>query len=68
MKTFIKKQANKQIYSKTWDFPGSPVVDCTSTAVGTGSIPGPGTKIPHALHLSPPPPKNQKTNYGKTQT
>ena len=29
------------------DFPGSPVVQ-TATAGGTGSIPGPGTKIPYA--------------------
>ena len=31
------------------DFPGSPVVKTpASTAGGTGSIPGQGTKIPHA--------------------
>ena len=33
---------------RMWDFPGSPVVDCTSDAGGAGSIPGPGTKIPRA--------------------
>ena len=37
------KQRNKQ----TWDFAGSPAVK-TSTAEGASSIPGWGTKIPHA--------------------
>ena len=33
-----------------WDFPGSPVVKVPHTSNGgdTGSIPGRGTKIPHA--------------------
>ena len=34
---------------KTWDFPGGPVVkDLPSNAGDVGSIPGWGTKIPHA--------------------
>ena len=33
--------------SKSWDFPGTPVVK-TSTEGDMGSIPGRGTKIPHA--------------------
>ena len=40
-----------RIYRKewTWDFPGGPVVKTLpSTAGGAGSIPGWGTKIPHA--------------------
>ena len=38
-----------------WDFPGGPVVKTLpSNAGGAGSIPGRGTKIPHASQ-----PKNQ---------
>ena len=39
----------------TWDFPGGPVVkNPPSNAGDTGSIPGRGTKIPHAAgQLSP---------------
>ena len=34
---------------QSWDFPGSPVVKSLSSNAGdTGSIPGQGTKIPHA--------------------
>ena len=38
-----------------WDFPGSPVVkNLPSNAADAGSIPGQGTKIPHAMgQLSP---------------
>ena len=38
-----------------WDFPGSPLVkNPLSNARDTGSVPGPGTKIPHAMgQLSP---------------
>ena len=40
-----------------WDFPGGPVVKISpSSAGGVGSIPGRGTKIPHALR-----PKTQNT-------
>ena len=35
----------------------------TTTAVGTGSIPGWGTKIPHAVSNDPPPKK--RWNYLK---
>ena len=36
--------------SAIWDFPGAPVVKTSpSTTGGAGSIPGRGTKIPHAL-------------------
>ena len=36
------------------DFPGGPVVkNPPSNAGDVGSIPGRGTKIPHAGHLSP---------------
>ena len=41
--------------SQGWEFPGGPVVKTSpSNAGGAGSIPGWGTKIPHALR-----PKNQ---------
>ena len=46
------------IESHIWDFPGGPVVETTpSNAEDTGSIPGWGTKMPHAtgqlsLHLA----------------
>ena len=44
-----------QVQSLVGDFPGSPVVKTSSSnAGGTGSIPGRGAKIPHALR-----PKNQ---------
>ena len=33
----------------SWDFPGDPAVLCASNAGGMGSIPGWGTKIPHAV-------------------
>ena len=36
-----------------WNFPGSPVVKTLDpSAGGTGSIPGQGTKIPHAAGLA----------------
>ena len=42
----------------TWDFPGSPVVKTLpSSAVGGGSVPGRGAKIPHASR-----PKHQNIN------
>ena len=42
-------------YIHTWDFPGGPVVkNPPSNAGDMGSIPGQGTKIPHATgQLSP---------------
>ena len=37
------------IESQIWDFPGGPVVENTPSNVGgMGSIPGWGTKMPHA--------------------
>ena len=40
---------------RAWDFPGGPVVkNLPPNAGDIGSIPGRGTKIPHATeHLSP---------------
>ena len=40
---------------KLWDFPGGPVIkNLPSNAGDAGSIPGRGTKIPHAVgQLSP---------------
>ena len=57
-KTYNSKQASKMIMIKlTWvrDFPGGPVVKNPPSIAGdTGSIPGWGTEIPHALgQLSP---------------
>ena len=44
-----KKRKKKQRRGGTWDFPGGPVVkNPPSNAGDTGSIPGWGTKIPHA--------------------
>ena len=38
---------------KSMDFPGGPVVKTLSFQCrGTGSIPGPGTQIPHAMQHS----------------
>ena len=38
------------IIKNNWDFPGSPVVKTPpSNAEDVGSIPGQGTKIPHAM-------------------
>ena len=34
------------------DFPSGPVVKTVSSTVGLGSIPGPGTKIPHDARCS----------------
>ena len=43
-----------------WDFPGGPVVKTLPSNAGdTGSTPGQGAKIPHALG----PKKNQKTKH-----
>ena len=41
--------------SKHWNFPGGPVVkNQPSNAGDLGSIPGQGTKIPHAIGLLSP--------------
>ena len=49
----LKKKLKKKIVR--WDFPGGPVAkNPPSNAGDAGSIPGRGTKIPHAAeHLSP---------------
>ena len=50
----LATEQKQQIYINSWDFPGDPVVENLPCNAGdTGSIPGRGTKIPHALeHLS----------------
>ena len=59
----IKYQSSLRgrVNEKVLDLGSSLVVQwlglCPSTAGGTGSIPGQGTKIPHALRCSPPPQK-----------
>ena len=45
------------------DFPGGPVVKTSSTAVGSGSIPGQGTKIPHAMHCGQKKKKKREKRY-----
>ena len=48
--SFLTSLQNRVIRSGGWDFPGGPVVKTLpSTTGGAGSIPGQGTKIPHAL-------------------
>ena len=51
----MNKQNLKLKIQYHWDFPGGPVVkNSPSNAGDTGSIPGQGTKIPHATgQLSP---------------
>ena len=53
----LPREMKNYVYPKThtWDFPGGPVVkNPPSNAGNTGSIPGQGTKIPHAAgQLSP---------------
>ena len=47
-KTYYKAAVIKTVWS--WDLPGGPVLKTSpSSAGGTGSIPGWGAKIPHAL-------------------
>ena len=49
--------------AEPWDFPGGPEVKTSpSISGGVGSIPGQGTKIPHASQ-----PKNQNINRSNKQ-
>ena len=48
-----------------WGFPGGPVVKILPpNAKGSGLVPGPGTKIPHAVECSQ---KFFKTNFKKSE-
>ena len=49
------KRKKRYLKKQCWDFPGGPVVkNLPSNAGDVGSIPGQGTKIPHAAgQLSP---------------
>ena len=54
----IDKEILKLKNKRTWDFLGGPVVKTSpSNAGGASSIPGQGTKIPHASQ-----PKTQKNH------
>ena len=47
--TFSMKTLSRHQKTFCWDFPGTPVVKNSSSNAGDmGSIPGQGTKIPHA--------------------
>ena len=52
---FTQKESTQSLKGKGWDLPGGPVVkNPPSNAGDVGSIPGRGTKIPHAVgQLSP---------------
>ena len=61
----LRRQIQLTKDMKMGEFPGGPVVKTWAfTAVGPGSIPGRGTKIPHAVLHSPTPPKKERHEDG----